>query len=287
MISRVEVPAHLLGDHRDPSWGDMSQFVVHFTKRPAVFAEILATGYLMGSGPYGFSWFRKIPDVKARHSSVCFSEVPLNNIQRLTRRHGNYGIAFSKDFIRAQQGARVWYLDQGSEQAQTLSDQLRAVVDAGDFAHALWNVTPFIDLVMPGQYEWDWEREWRVRSHLRFRHQDVAFVVTPEGIEELPGVDGFYVHPKHDLIVSASPQPLEEYLEDLVQQFFQAFEDPANSLPVDGGEYVWIVPEWETDNAVDELFPELEESVREQLVDYLNSVCWSWARSEEVASIWE
>lgn len=103
------------------------------------------------------------------------------------------------------------------------------MVDAGDFAHPLWNVTPFIDLVMPGQYEWDWEREWRVRSHLRFRHQDVAFVVTPEGIEELPGVDGFYVHPKHDPIVSASPQPLEEYLEDLVQQFFQAFEDPATA----------------------------------------------------------
>lgn len=47
------------------------------------------------------------------------------------------------------------------------------------------------------------------------------------------------------------------------------------------------MPEWETDNAVDELFTELEGSVREQLVDYLNGVCWSWVRSEEVASIWE
>lgn len=45
--------------------------------------------------------------------------------------------------------------------------------------------------------------------------------------------------------------------------------------------------EWPTEDAVYELFPELEESVYEQLVDYLNSVSWSWVRSEEVASIYE
>lgn len=287
VAGRVEVPEHLLGDHRDPSWDDMSQYAVHFTDDPAVLARILATGCLRGSGPYGFSWFRKIPEVQDRHLSVCLSEVPLHKIERLTRRHGNYGIAFSKDFLRRQQGARVWYLDQGSEQARALGYLLRTMVDAGEFGSSLWDLTPFIDLVMPGQYEWDWEREWRVRGELRFTRRDVAFVVTPEGIEELPGVDAFYVHPKHDLIVSASPQPLVEYVEELVQEFFQNFEDPANSLPVDGGEYVWIVQQWPTEDAVYELFPELEESVYEQLVDYLNSVCWSWVRSEEVASIYE
>ena len=100
-------------------------------------------------------------------------------------------------------------------------------------------------------------------------------------------MDAFYVHAKHDLIVSASPQPLVEYVEELVQEFFQNFEDPANRVPVDRGEYVWIVQQWPTEDAVYDLFPELEESVYEQLVDYLNSVCWSWVRSEEVASIYE
>lgn len=105
--------------------------------------------------------------------------------------------------------------------------------------------------------------------------------------DELPGFDGLYFHPKHDLIVSASTQPLEEYVEGLVQQYFQPFEDPANSLPVDEGEYVWVVTEWETEEAVEEFFPELQESIKTQLVDYLNGISWSWVRSDEVASIYE
>lgn len=287
VASRINVPEHLLGDHRDPSWEDMSTYVVHFTTDREVFARILATGFLKAGRPFGFSWFRNLPEVRNRHRSICFSEVPLDKIERLTRRHGNYGVAFSKDFLRRQQGGRVWYLDQGSTQAQALSQLLDSLVRAREFSDPLWNLTPFIDLVMPGRYEWDWEREWRVGGELRFSRRDVAFVVTPEGIEELPGLDGFYMTPDQDLIVSASPQPLVEYVEQLVQEFFQAFEDPVNSLPVDSGEYVWIVEEWPTEDAVYELFPELEESVYEQLVDYLNSVSWSWVRSEEVASIYE
>lgn len=265
----------------------MSQYVAHFTKDAAVFAEILATGWLKASGPFGFSWFRKVPELRAKHQSVCFSEVPLDKIQRITRRHGNYGIAFPKDFIRAQQGARVWYIDQGSKQATSLTSHLHELVKAGKFDHPLWDLTPFIDLVMPGVYEWDWEREWRVQGDLHFSRADGPLVVTPAGIEEMPGVDGYYTHPKHGLIVSASPQPLAEYMEELVQQFFQNFEDPANSLPVDGGEYVWIVQEWETEEAVYELFPDLEQSVFEDLVSYLNGESWWWVRSDEVASIYE
>jgi len=142
-------------------------------------------------------------------------------------------------------------------------------------------------LMMPGTYQWDWEREWRVRGDMYFTLDDVAFVITPESVDELPAFDGFYVHPKHDLIVAASTQPLEEYVEGLVQRFFQTFEDPANSLPVDDGEYVWIVSEWETEEAVEELFPEVQESIKTQLVDYLSGVSWSWVRSDEVAAIYE
>lgn len=287
MSSHVVVPSHLLGDRRDPTWGDMSEYVVHFTRDPAVFAEILATGCLRARKPFGFGHFRNLPEVRRGHQSVCFSEVPLDKIQRLTVHHGNYGIAFPKDFIRDNEGARVWYVDQGSRQAADLRHQLHELVGAGDFDNSLWGLTPFIDLVMPGRYEWDWEREWRVRGDLHFRHSDVAFVVTPEGVDELPGLEGFYVHPKHDLIVAASPQPLADYLEQLIEQFLQTFENPAESLPVDEGEYVWIVQEWETEYAVDDLFPGLEAGVLESLVDYLNGVSWSWVRSDELASIWE
>jgi len=30
------------------------------------------------------------------------------------------------------------------------------VIGDGDFAHSLWDLTLFIDLVMPSRYEWDW-----------------------------------------------------------------------------------------------------------------------------------
>lgn len=265
----------------------MSQYAVHFTKNPEVFAKILATGFLQAAGPYGFSWARNVTELQSRHYSVCFSEVPLDKVERLMRRHGHYGIAFTKDFLREKQGARVWYIDQGSEQARSLNGQLHALKSIRDFNHAIWDLTPFIDLVMPGRYEWDWEREWRVRGNLDFLLGDVAFVITPEGFDELPALDGFYIHPRHDLIVAASPQALVEYVEDLVQQFFQTFEDPVNSLPVDGGEYVWIVDEWDTEQAVTELFPYLLESVYDQLVEYLNGISCAWVLSADLASIYE
>lgn len=286
-MSRVQVPEHLLGDHRDSSWGDMSQYAVHFTSSQATLGTILGTGCLKASGPFGFSWFRKLADVQERHRSVCFSEVPLDKIERLTRRHGNFGIAFTKDFLRRRHAARVWYLDGRSTQAAALEDQLRRLQTAKDFSDPLWDLTPFIDLVRPGRYEWDWEREWRVLGDVNFTLADVSFVVTPQGVDELPAFEGLYFHPKHDLIVSASTRPLEEYVEGLVQQFFQAFEDPVNSLPVDEGAYVWMVTEWATEDAVEELFPDLQDSIKIELVDYLAGMSGSWVRSDEVASIYD
>ena len=287
MTNHVVVPQHLLGDQRDSTWGDMSQYVVHLTKDPTTLGAILGTGRLKASGPFGFRHFRKIPEVEARHRSVCFSEVPLDKIERLTRRRGHYGIGFTKDFLRLKQGARVWYLDDRSEQASSWYSHLSPLVTAKDFSNPIWELTPFLDLVMPGRYEWDWEREWRVRGDLYFTLADVAFVLTPEGLDELPVLDGLYLHPKHDLIVAASTQPLEEYIEGLVQQFFQTFQAPANSLPVDGGEYVWIVTEWPTEEAVDDLFFEVQDSIRARLVDYLNGLSGSWALSDDVASIYQ
>lgn len=287
VTSRIVVPQHLLGDQRDDTWADMSQFVVHLTRDPTTLGAILGTGCLKASGPYGFGHFRKIPEVEARHRSVCFSEVPLDRIERLARRHGQFGIGFTKEFLRLRQGARVWYLDQGSAQALSLNSHLRSLVAAKDYSDPIWELTPFMDLLMPGRYEWDWEREWRVQGDLQFTLSDVAFVVTPEGFDELPALDGLYFHPKHELIVSASTQPLEEYIEGLVQQFFQTFENPANSLPVDHGEYVWIVTEWPTEDAVDDLFFEVQDDIRNQLVDYLNGISWSWVRSDDVATIYE
>lgn len=264
----------------------MSQFVVHFTDDPNVFAEILATGVLRASGPYGFSWARRLPEVANRHYSACLSEVPVNNLERLIRRHGNYGIGFAKSFIRGLGGARVWYVDQRSIQARHLNEHLQDLSRRKEFDHPMWNLTPFIDLVMPGRYEWDWEREWRVRGDLYFKLSDIAFTVTPDGIDEVSELE-FYVTPEMDFAVVATPQPLGDYMEKSVQEFLRTFEDPVNQLPVDGGEYVWVVEQWDTSDAVAYLLPELEEDIAQQLVDYLNTESYVWVRSADVASIWE
>jgi hypothetical protein len=50
-------------------------------------------------------------------------------------------------------------------------------------AQAVWAITPFIDV--PGtypngaRYEFQWEREWRVNSHLAFKPTDAAFLIIP------------------------------------------------------------------------------------------------------------
>lgn len=51
---------------------------------------------------------------------------------------------------------------------------------------------------MPGRYEWDWEREWRVPGGFDFMLSDVAFVITPEGVEEHPGLTAPVLSPGED-----------------------------------------------------------------------------------------
>lgn len=45
--------------------------------------------------------------------------------------------------------------------------------------------------------------------------------------------------------------------------------------------------EWPTEDAVDDLFFDVQDNVRSQVVDYLNGLSLSWVRSDDVASIYE
>jgi hypothetical protein len=154
------VPSHLLGFKNQPNWLDMSDYVVHFTPDEASFGSILRTGTIRASGPFG--WARRREQVRSGQMSACFSEVPIDRLARLITRHGQFGVAFPKDFVRTQGGARVWYLDDGSTPSRALFERIGKVIRAGDWDDQLWSLTPFIDRVMPGRYEWEWEREWRV-----------------------------------------------------------------------------------------------------------------------------
>ena len=88
---------------------DMSDYVVHFTKPSArssaydVMLSILASGQLRASGPYGIA-AGIAPDPDGQ-KVVCFSEAPLDALNRIVRARGLYGIAFSKRFLIARGGA--------------------------------------------------------------------------------------------------------------------------------------------------------------------------------------
>jgi hypothetical protein len=114
---------------------------------------------------------------------------------------------------------------------------------------------------------------------LTFSLTDVAFTIAPDGIEEFPGLGAPFLHPKHGILwVDATPAVLGSELDTMAASFLERFETPANSLPVDGGEYVWIVDEWSTEEALDEVFAELETSVREAAASYLDGISTEWVR---------
>lgn len=201
-------------------WHDMSDYVVHFTKPypldeieqpggPAekgerTLAEFLAeigrirqqdrTGYerwigILGSGalkpgvaPLGAG--RRVPGIGDSQRVVCFSEIPLDLLDRLIERRSLYGLGFKKELLVAKGGAPLWYLDNEGEQAAIIRAQMAERLERGvDPDDPFWRLTPFIDT--PGvyygrPYRFEWEREWRVIGGMRFQTEDVAFLFLPE-----------------------------------------------------------------------------------------------------------
>jgi hypothetical protein len=205
----------VMGYRGHDGWKDMSDFVVHFTKPPAAdmgastglgasggglhtwlaeqrtqdrsgyypWIEILGEGRLrVGEKPLGAA--RSHPALAELHRVVCFSEIPLDMLDRLVERRSLYGVGFRKDVLVAKGGAPLWYLDKDGVQAQIVQRQVRDRSAAGvDPEDPLWRLTPFIDNpgnYASGLYRFEWEREWRVVGDVRFAPGEVAFLFLPE-----------------------------------------------------------------------------------------------------------
>lgn len=165
----------------------MSEYVVHFTKdesgSPAYSSmlSILSSGKLRARSRFGAA--RRLDALGESQQTACFSEVPLDRLDRLVERRSSYGIGFHQDFLVEAGGGRVWYLDNGSE----LASSVRALISQKvgppmDLASPLWKVTPFIDFsgsYSSFEYRFEWEREWRVPGGLIFSPDQVAFLFIP------------------------------------------------------------------------------------------------------------
>ncbi len=280
----MQIPEGLLGFRGDPKWRDMSDFLVHFTSRDALYS-IVRDGHLEARKEFG--WFRS--DVPTRHlrMSACLSEIPVDQIDRLTARRGRYGIAFRRPFVQAAGGARVWYAEepQRTTMFQTFG-QIRPLDP--DREHPAWRLTPFIDDVTAG-YDFTWEREWRVPGGLRFTPGDVAFLIIPK----TTGGSAIFENPLPDtpLLTAEGVEFWNEAFYALggpedkwVDEFLREFSDPINYLSWDNEEfdYVWTSRRWSTEDAVDWLFDDLDDDAVESLAARLNDMAPYWLKADEI-----
>lgn len=155
---------------------DQSLYVTHFTRavnglEPGeALRHILRERVVRASSVGG-------PGVDA----VCLTEAPLLGLIVPTEpRSPAHGIGFAKKLVYERGGMPVIYL----------RHDLLGRSGTGELDAAL---RPFVKPFHVDEDNWTFEREWRVPRDLRFRHEDVAFVIVPRDERdsfagEFPGI---------------------------------------------------------------------------------------------------
>lgn len=279
----MQIPEDMVGFRGDPKWRDMSDFLVHFTKRDALLS-VLDSGRVEARNQFG--WGRNDGATAHLRMSACLSEVPVDQIDRIATRRGHYGIGFRRDYIQSLGGARVWYAEE--PQRTLLFETFRALY-RNDSAreNGLWKLTPFIDDVTPG-YDFTWEREWRVPGGVRFDLSHVQFLILPRGADKelfrnpAPGVP------------LLSPQGMEFWREAwnalgndqdrYVDRFLHVYANPADYLTWDHEDYdyYWPVESHTSAEAVDDVFgAELDYAAKAQLARRLDDISGAWLKIRE------
>jgi hypothetical protein len=281
---QLGVPDRLL----HPKWRDMSDWVVHFTGTENNLQSILAEGVVRPSGPFGNG--RNVTEVRARHLSACFSEIPLDHLGRLYERRGRWGVGFPKRVIDEAGGARVWYLEKGVGPEPALFRMHGDCLRAQDFEHPFWSLSPFIDVMSDDyQYRFDWEREWRVPGGLEFEMADVAFLLVPDDETSIRVVDQLARAVPTFLAIgpaglAGAPEQLGDEADHLIAVLAEQFLDPVEVLYWDGEDesgYFWPVQRWATEDAVDEVFGGLDDDARNRLIRELDAISHLWVRRSD------
>lgn len=189
MKASTKRPTPKLGAFGRGEWLDLSEYVVHFTKgdgRDDGYQTMLSIlgEQLLKRGPTAFGAAKDKRSVDPESQRVvCFSETPLGFLDRIVkRRKSAYGIGFHKRYLLKKGGGPLWYLQLGTPQQRALATLIKRALKTFDQDDPIWQLTPFIDLPgpLPFKNDFRWEREWRLRSDLRFEPADVAFLFIPE-----------------------------------------------------------------------------------------------------------
>ena len=173
-----------MGYRGHDDWRDMSDYVVHFTKENEgasayeCMLAILATRLIKARTAFGAA--TNVAGLGDSQMCACFSEIPLDMLDRLVARRSTYGIGFHQNVVVGEGGGRVWYLDPGTPQTDAFYANVTEAMSGGvEPSDSVWRLTPFIDYTAPN-YQFVWEREWRLPGGLEFSSDDVAFLFVPE-----------------------------------------------------------------------------------------------------------
>lgn len=138
-----------LGYRGNDAWRDMSEYVVHFTRGSesddgyGSAIKILSSATVKALTPLGMA--RTMIQLAFTQASACFSETPLEYLQRLTdRRASLYGLAFSKEFIIRAGGGSVWYVEHPSPLGSLVDAVTQTALQPFAPDHPFWTLTPFI-----------------------------------------------------------------------------------------------------------------------------------------------
>lgn len=297
------IPSDAAGTVQHGGARDLSRWLVHLAQTPEDLASILTQGRLEARKPFGIAKSRQ--RLLGNQNVVCFTEMPLTELHRMTRRGRRWGVVFDKEVLRERFDAQpVWYLSDPSTQwdaaQQVLSNHLDVKGNVLDPADPYWRMTPFIDPVRPSgspnPHDWRWEREWRVLGHLSFELSDIAFIVWPEDDEFLWEKDvtlgALFVGHDGDEFWSGSPlEELDLKLSKMLERIsggYVTVDDAGLPWDSEDQQYVAVVEIIDAYEVVYETFDELPEAVADALADALTQRGGDmWCRISDLESVHE
>ncbi|EIJ41946.1 Protein of unknown function (DUF2743) [Beggiatoa alba B18LD] len=183
---------------------DLSQFIIHLTRDTGNksarenLISILGTKTILACNPH--SMFSPLIDrlnytEKQQLNVACFTEIPLHQLHLLVREiQGRqiklkpYGLVFKKEFILQKGGHPVLYINSYFGNL-TVNEAMKRLFlpffreKSYRFTEEVRAIMPFLS-IMNEQYDFSWEREWRVLGNFEFEHKDIAALVLPSTGEE-------------------------------------------------------------------------------------------------------
>lgn len=204
---------------------DLSTFLVHLTRdtedgntAQTNLMSILDQQKIEARNPKGlcYNWDK----FKNFTQSVCFTETPLNYLRYLfdiTGRGINlkpYGLVFTKAFLQEKGANPVFYIN--TYNGDGLKKAICRIINNHPTEADVQEIVAYIDIFGKAagnsQYDFYWEREWRVRGDLCFNLSDVII-----GLCEEPNL-GIFDKKYPSIKFISSNMSMEEIIQKIIRK---------------------------------------------------------------------